>query len=151
MLLTIDELQAAAASDLTLIAAALQGLNNEFAAPPVMFAASGLPNTFEVLKAAGVTHPNRLFKFHPVPLLLKSDDARYAIVEPARQRRVAWEPDATDLIVELSSGYPGAPTGVCRPDVDGRQRCARHHGRGRPRRRRGSRPGPRAREPRAAL
>ncbi|MGO9751426.1 MAG: hypothetical protein ACLP8S_15090 [Solirubrobacteraceae bacterium] len=71
-----------------------------------MCAASGLGNTFDVLKDAGVTHPDRLFRFRPVPLLLEPADARFAIVEAARQRDVAWEPAAADAIVEVSSGYP---------------------------------------------
>ncbi len=106
VLIAIDEIQAAAPADLTLIAAALHTLNTEYPDAPVMFAASGLPNTFEVLKQAGVTHPDRLFRFRPVALLLKPADARFAIVEAARQHDVAWEPAATDAIVTVSSGYP---------------------------------------------
>ena len=106
VMIAIDEIQAAAPSDLTLIAAALHTLNTEYPDAPVMCAASGLPNTFDVLKDAGVTHPDRLFRFRPVSLLLEPADARFAIVEAARQRDVAWEPAAADAIVEVSSGYP---------------------------------------------
>ena len=106
VLITVDEIQAADSSDLTLLAAALQGLNTEYPDAPVMFAASGLPQTFEVLINAGVTHPDRLFKFRPIPLVLSPDDARYAIVEAARKHAVAWEPDAAEMIVEICQGYP---------------------------------------------
>jgi hypothetical protein len=106
VLLTVDEIQASAATDLTLLAAALQDLNRHHPDAHVMFAASGLPQTERVLDAAGVTHPDRLFDIHPLNLLLHPDDARYAIVEPARARGVAWEPAAADLVVEVTSGYP---------------------------------------------
>ena len=106
VLITVDEIQAADGSDLTLLAAALQGLNTEYPDAPVMFAASGLPQTFQVLIDAGVTHPDRLFKFRPVPLVLSPDDARFAIVEAARRHDVAWEPEAADMIVEICQGYP---------------------------------------------
>ena len=106
VLITIDEIQAADRSDLTLLAAALQGLNTEYPDAPVMFAASGLPQTFQVLIDAGVTHPDRLFKFREVPLVLSGEDARFAIVEAARQHHVAWEPEAAEMIVEISQGYP---------------------------------------------
>ncbi len=106
LLVCVDEIQAAARSDLTLLAAALQGLNTEYPDARVMFAASGLPHTFPILKEAGVTHPDRLFDIHSVPLLLEPGDARYAIVEAARRHGVAWEPEAADLIITISSGYP---------------------------------------------
>lgn len=106
VLITVDEIQAADNADLTLLAAALQGLNTEYPEAPVMFAASGLPQTFQVLIDAGVTHPDRLFKFRPIPLVLSPDDARFAIVEAARQHNVSWEPEAADLIIETSRGYP---------------------------------------------
>ena len=106
VLISVDEIQAADHADLTLLAAALQGLNTEYPDAPVMFAASGLPQTFQELIAAGVTHPDRLFRFRPVPLVLEPDDARYAIVEPARRLGVAWEPEAADMIIQTSRGYP---------------------------------------------
>jgi hypothetical protein len=106
VMLALDEIQVAPKADLTLLAAALHGLNAEYPDAPVMFAASGLPHTFQVLDRAGVTHPDRLFKFRPVPLLLEPADARYAIVEAARVNSVAWEPEAADLILQISRGYP---------------------------------------------
>ena len=106
VLITIDEIQAAAASDLSLLGATLQGLNTEYPDARVMFAASGLPNTFQAFEQAKVTHADRLFKFKQVPLLLDPDDARFAVVEAARQHEVAWEPEAADMIIEISSGYP---------------------------------------------
>ena len=40
-----------------------------------------------------------------MPLVLEPDDARFAIVEAARQRNVSWEPEAADMVVQIS-GYP---------------------------------------------
>jgi hypothetical protein len=106
VLITVDEIQAASKPDLALLAAALQGLNAEHAEAAVMFAASGLPNTFQAFQEAGVTHADRLFRFREIPLLLDPEDARLAVVDPALKRRVAWEPEAADEIVRVSVGYP---------------------------------------------
>jgi hypothetical protein len=56
--------------------------------------------------AAGVTHPDRLFDTRQVPLTLSPDDARYAIIEPARTHEVQWDPAAADLVVHATNGYP---------------------------------------------
>jgi len=106
VLITLDEMQVAAGPDLALLAAALQRLNVDHRDATVLFAGTGLPHTPEVLREAGVTHPDRLFDVHTVPLLLEPDDARFAIVEPARVLDVTWQPDAADLIVAASNGYP---------------------------------------------
>jgi hypothetical protein len=106
LLVTLDEVQVAAHADLALLAAALQRLNVDHPTASVMFAGTGLPHTPDVLREAGVTHPDRLFDVHAVPLRLDHDDARFAIVEPARLRDVTWEPEAADLIVEACNGYP---------------------------------------------
>ncbi|MFT4296191.1 MAG: ATP-binding protein [Micropruina sp.] len=105
-LITVDELQVAAGPDLALLAAALHRLNVDQPKAPVAFAGTGLPHTLHVLRDAGVTHPDRLFDVQLLPLTLSPEDARYAVVEPARQSGVLWEPEAADLLVEVSSGYP---------------------------------------------
>jgi hypothetical protein len=91
LLITVDELQVAAHPDLALLAATLHRLNVDHSGANVTFAASGLPFTTSVLNAAGVTHPDRLFEVVDVPLTLPPNDARYALVEPARAEHVAWE------------------------------------------------------------
>jgi hypothetical protein len=106
LLVTIDELQVADGADLALLAATLQRLNVDHPAAPVAFAATGLPNTAEALRLAGVTHPDRLFDIRPLPIELDEPDARYAIAEPARQRAVIWQDDALDRVLEESQGYP---------------------------------------------
>jgi hypothetical protein len=106
VLITLDEVQVAAHQDLALLAAALQRLNVDHPQASVLFAGTGLPHTSDVLRSAGVTHPDRLFDIHTVPLRLEPDDARFAIVEPARLRDVTWEPDAAAVIADASNGYP---------------------------------------------
>ena len=106
VLITIDEMQVAPAADLALLAAALQRLNADYPQAIVLFAGSGLPHMPEVLRGAGVTHPDRLFDIRQLPLTLSCEDARFAIVEPARTHDVRWEPAAADLIVQATNGYP---------------------------------------------
>ncbi len=106
LLITIDELQVAAGPDLALFAAALQRLNVDHPDAAVVFAGTGLPFTSETLRKAGVTHPDRLFDLRSIPLTLPPDDARYAVVEPARRVGVSWEPQAASLIIQASNCYP---------------------------------------------
>lgn len=106
VLITVDELQVASAADLALVAAVLHRLNVDHPMAGVVFAGTGLPHTLHVLRSAGVTHPDRLFAVEPLPLALDFDDARYAVVEPARRSGVLWEPDAVNQVVQVSSGYP---------------------------------------------
>lgn len=106
LLITVDEIQVAAPPDLALLAATLHRLNVDHPQANVIFAATGLPFTPSVLQAAGVTHPDRLFFIDDVPLTLPPDDARFAIVEPAREAHVTWDPDAVDRLVSITNGYP---------------------------------------------
>lgn len=106
LLVTIDELQVASGPDLALLAATLHRLNVDHPAAAVLFAGTGLPYTPDALRKAGVTHADRLFVLEPIPLTLEHDDARYAVVEPARLAGVAWTPDAAVAVVEASNGYP---------------------------------------------
>jgi hypothetical protein len=106
VLITIDELQVAPAPDLALIAAALQRLNADHPSAVVLFAGSGLQHMPQVLIDAGVTHPDRLFRLQQVPLTLSETDALFAIIEPARAHGVSWDPDAAQLIVAATNGYP---------------------------------------------
>ncbi len=106
VLVTVDELQVAAAPDLALLAATLHRLNVDHPSAAVLFAGTGLPFTPDVLRKAGVTHPDRLFVLESIPLTLEHDDARYAVVEPARQAGVVWTPEAAAAVVEASNAYP---------------------------------------------
>ncbi len=106
LLVTVDELQVASGPDLALLAATLHRLNVDHPSAAVLFAGTGLPFTPDALRKAGVTHPDRLFVLESIPLTLEHEDARYAVVEPARQAGVVWTPQAADALVEASNGYP---------------------------------------------
>ena len=106
LLITLDELQVCRATDLTLTAAALQRLNVEHPESPVVFAASALPNIEDVLRDAGVTHPDRLFLVQPLPVELSRSAAHLAIVEPARQKGVTWSERGVDKLLDATHRYP---------------------------------------------
>jgi hypothetical protein len=106
LLITVDEVQVASHSDLALLAATLQRLNVDHPRSAVVFAGTGLPHTPEVLRAAGVTHPDRLFVLEQLSVTLTDADAAYAIIEPGRRIGVSWHPDAAAAVVKASGGYP---------------------------------------------
>ena len=106
LLVTVDEMQVAAGPDLALLAATLHRLNVDRPEAVVVFAGTGLPTVADALRGAGVTHPDRLFVIEPLDVTLAADDARYVVVEPARQVGVVWDPDAADALVEACNGYP---------------------------------------------
>lgn len=71
---------------------------------PVLFALAGLPALPRVL-AEAKSYAERLFAFQRIEHL---DDvrARDALVEPARNEGVDWNPDALSLILKEAQGYP---------------------------------------------
>lgn len=106
LLITVDEMQVASAADLALLAATLHRLNVDYPPAAVVFAGTGLPHTPDTLRSAGVTHPDRLFILEPLSVALLPDEARFAIIEPARRAGVNWHPDAATRVVEVSNCYP---------------------------------------------
>lgn len=106
LLLTIDEMQEASASDLALLAATLHRLTVDHRTAAVLFAGTGLPHTPDVLRVARVTHPDRLFLLEELPVALAREDALFAVVEPARRLGVRWDPQAAAEVVDASNGYP---------------------------------------------
>ena len=106
VMISLDEMQVARQDDLALLAAALHRLNVDHPNAAVLFAGTGLPNTAKVLTRAGVTHPDRLFAEERIPVTLQPDDAAIAIAEPATRQGVSWHPEALDIVVAASNGYP---------------------------------------------
>nr|WP_255498244.1 ATP-binding protein [Nakamurella sp. PAMC28650] len=106
LLLTIDEMQEAAGSDLALLAATLHRLTVDHRNAAVLFAGTGLPHTPDVLRLARVTHPDRLFLLEELPVALAPEDALFAVVEPARRLGVRWDPRAATELVAASNGHP---------------------------------------------
>lgn len=106
VLLTLDEIQVADPADLALLAAVLQQASVHHGGTPLLFAACGLPHTFAALKAAGVTHPDRLFRVETLPVALAATDAKLALVGPAQQHGVVWAPAALERALAFTHGYP---------------------------------------------
>lgn len=106
LLITLDEMQVAAADDLALLAGILHQLNTRHHAAPVAFIGAGLPTTQQVMTRAGVTHPDRLFRFETLADHLPPADAALAIIKPAQHLQVTWHPDAVDEVLRPCDGHP---------------------------------------------
>jgi hypothetical protein len=96
---------------------------------PITAAAAGLPQ-IPRLTGEARSYGERLFSF-PVIANLPADDARLALVEPARQREVAYEKGAIARALSWTGGYPfyiqqlgkhawnlARASPITRPDVD---------------------------------
>lgn len=71
---------------------------------PITLAAAGLPQ-IPRLTGEARSYAERLFSF-PVISSLSANDATAALVEPARQQHVEYEPEAIDLALAWTGGYP---------------------------------------------
>ena len=71
---------------------------------PITIAAAGLPQ-IPRLTGEARSYAERLFSF-PVITSLSANDATAALVEPARQQHVEYEPEAIDLALAWTGGYP---------------------------------------------
>ncbi|MCY7400483.1 MAG: ATP-binding protein [Nocardioides sp.] len=101
LLLTLDEIQEAPSDDLVLLVNTLQDLTS--GQRPVVTVLAGLPGTPEALMRAGSFAErfaySRLRNLEP-------EAARRAVVEPAANLDVRWEPDAVQLVTALAAGAP---------------------------------------------
>lgn len=71
---------------------------------PITLAAAGLPQ-IPRLTGQARSYAERLFTF-PVIANLRTDDARVALVEPARQQGVEYTEEAEELALSWTEGYP---------------------------------------------
>ena len=71
---------------------------------PITLAAAGLPQ-IPRLTGEARSYAERLFSF-PVISSLSASDATAALVEPARQQHVEYEPEAIELALGWTGGYP---------------------------------------------
>jgi len=71
---------------------------------PITLAAAGLPQ-IPRLTGEARSYAERLFSF-PVIASLSETDATAALVEPARQQHVDYEPEAVNLALAWTGGYP---------------------------------------------
>ena len=101
--LLVDEIQASPVEDLRTIAYAWQELQDATPEAAAVLFAAGLPNTPDVLTSA-VTFSER-FAFR---ILDRLDDAaaREALLLPAEQHGVSWDPDVLERVLALTQGYP---------------------------------------------
>ncbi len=98
----IDEAQDLTRAELTAVcsAAHLSGQHGW----PCLFALAGLPSLPRVL-AEAKSYAERLFVFEHIEHL-NEGLARKALTEPAAIEGVGWDPEAVNLIVRETSGYP---------------------------------------------
>lgn len=106
LLLTLDEIQVTAPTDMALLAAVLQQATVQRGSSSLLFAACGLPTTMSAMASAGVTHPDRLFRIESLPHALAPDEAAEALTAPAIDRGVSWEPAAVRHVLQFTQGYP---------------------------------------------
>lgn len=101
--LFIDELHAAPQVDLAITLNTFQTLAYEPRSGPVAVFGAGLPSTRGVLSRAA-TFAERTNYQDLGPLTLGG--AAQAVVSPAEQLNVGWEPDAVRQITQASAGFP---------------------------------------------
>ena len=98
----IDEVQFLTAVQLeSLIQAVHKSVQKKL---PVTFVGAGLPQIAE-LAGDAKSYAERLFKFPRIDSLAP-EDARRAIIEPARAEGATFTDDAADLAVSITHGYP---------------------------------------------
>ncbi len=102
VLVTIDELHYVGVESLE---ALVMGLHRATQLGlPITVAGAGLPS-LATLTGEAKSYSERIFTF-PVIDSLTGDQAHEALVVPAADEGVTWDPDALDRLVEVTSGYP---------------------------------------------
>lgn len=102
LVLLIDEVQFLTAPQLeSLIQAVHKSVQKKL---PITFVGAGLPQIAE-LAGDAKSYAERLFKFPRIDSL-GPEDARRALIEPARTEGVTFTEDAADLAVSITHGYP---------------------------------------------
>lgn len=102
VLLAIDEVQYLSTDELGALITAIHRTTQMNL--PVVLAGAGLPQ-LPGLAGDAKSYAERLFEFAAIGSLTH-DDAAAAIVIPANELDVDYEPAAVDLIIEASRGYP---------------------------------------------
>ncbi|MGC5225297.1 hypothetical protein ACPW96_22250 [Micromonospora sp. DT81.3] len=103
LVIFVDEIQSADRESLRVIAYSWQELSSERPGTPAGIFGAGLPNSPETI-AAAVTFSER-FDYRPLPAL-SDDDVALALVAPAQDAGVRWDPAALRLAVQSAGGYP---------------------------------------------
>ncbi len=102
VLFTIDELQYLSRDQLGALIVGLHRIAQEQL--PLIVVGAGLPS-LPALAGEAKSYAERLFRFVSIGSLDHAE-ATTALVAPALHEHVAWDRDATDLVYEMSEGYP---------------------------------------------
>jgi hypothetical protein len=100
--LFVDEMQDIPATDISALCAAGHELSQQ--GLPLVVVGAGLPHLPAVLSASK-SYSERLFRYVRIDKLNR-DAADLALVAPAADEGVAFEPAALDALYELTEGYP---------------------------------------------
>lgn len=98
----IDEIQYMKDDEMEALVNALHRVS-QLRLPIIVFGA-GLPKVLRILGEVK-SYAERLFKFIPVAAL-SDEEARKAIVEPAKELEVIYEDDAVEEVIRWTKGYP---------------------------------------------
>ena len=98
----IDEIQYLKKDELEALVNGIHRVNQKRL--PIMIFGAGLPKVLKELGEAK-SYSERLFKFEEIGALSK-EDARLAIIEPAKKLEVEYEQKAVEEIVMITKGYP---------------------------------------------
>jgi hypothetical protein len=103
VVLLVDEVQYLEPAELEALIAALHRCTRR--ALPLTLVGAGLP---QIPRLAGEakSYSERLFRFPTIGKLDPGTHAREALILPAQELRVEYEPSAVDYIVEYTEGYP---------------------------------------------
>lgn len=108
LLLCVDEIQAMPAEQIAPLFVALQRLARHEAAPgrllPILAVVAGLPGSRAAMRRASSTYAERV-REHELGLLGEGA-ATEALIVPAEQRGVRYEPEALTAVVDGTGGYP---------------------------------------------
>ncbi|MHB1534749.1 MAG: ATP-binding protein [Acidimicrobiales bacterium] len=104
VLILVDELQEAAASELTAINTAVHQLGQADPPLPLTFVGAGLPSLPAQL-AEATSYAERLYDYRSIGLL-SGEASSDALVIPAGERQVEWDPEGLAAAVDVARGYP---------------------------------------------
>lgn len=102
VLFTIDELQYLSKGQLSALIVGLHRISQEQL--PLMVVGAGLPS-LPGLAGEAKSYAERLFRFTSIGSLSQAE-ATIALANPALHQSVRWEPEAIELAVDVSRGYP---------------------------------------------
>ncbi len=103
-LILIDEMQEVPTVELATINSAVHALGQGVDPLPVLVLGAGLPSLPEVLSSA-TSYAERLYDYVTLGRL-DTAAAHAALVKPARELGVEWEPEALAVVDSFSAGYP---------------------------------------------